>query len=160
MSPPNKNSCVRCARRKSKCDKASPCSGCSKAQVACLYRAPVPSQRHRRRLTQRDLLSKIQELETLLQNNSIPFDPLGNSWIHSPWEDKLGHSPSAQTSPESSAETAIEAEVQPMAYIPESQSADTASSDKDGAARLWSDLSEDVRSSWLDFWIPTKKLQS
>ena len=154
MAPPNKNSCVRCARRKSKCDKANPCSGCSKAQVACLYRAPVPSQRHRRRLTQRDLLSKIQELETLLQNHSIQFDPLGNSWIQSPWEDKLTGSPSAQTSPGSSAETAIEAEVQPTAYILESPRADAVSSEKDEAARLWSGLSEDVRSSWLVFLDP------
>ena len=153
MAPPNKNSFVRCARRKSKCDKASPCSSCSKAQVACLYRAPVPSQRHRRRLTQRDLLSKIQELETLLQSHSVPFDPLGNSWIQSPWEDKLGHSPVAQTSPGSSAETAIETEVQPTVYILESPREDTVSSEKDGAARLWSGLSEDVRSSWLGFWI-------
>ncbi|EHK20985.1 uncharacterized protein TRIVIDRAFT_153427 [Trichoderma virens Gv29-8] len=83
------HSCVACARRKVKCDKLKPCSSCSKSQAACVYRAPVPSQRHRKRLTQHDLMSKIQELESILDSHGIPFEGLGTSWIRSHWEEKL-----------------------------------------------------------------------
>ncbi len=99
MARPNQNSCVTCYRRKKRCDKLDPCSNCSRAQIACTYRAPAPSQRHRKRLTQGDLLSKIQELESLLHSHSIPFDPLGGSWIHSAWEEKLSESHGSQASP-------------------------------------------------------------
>ncbi|EHK51002.1 hypothetical protein TRIATDRAFT_210411 [Trichoderma atroviride IMI 206040] len=96
MTSQSRYSCVTCARRKVKCDKLSPCSACSKSQVACIYRDPVPSQRYRKRVTQRDLLSKIQELETILHSNRIPFEALDNSWISSRWEERLAQSPQTQ----------------------------------------------------------------
>ncbi|KAK2006296.1 hypothetical protein LZ32DRAFT_595856 [Colletotrichum eremochloae] len=115
MPPPNQNSCVACARRKVKCDKLSPCSSCSKMQSACIYRPPVPSQRHRRRLTQGDLLSKIQELESILHSHGIPFDPLGNSWIPSAWEDKFTMTSRTQASPGTSVELLTATEDPPTA---------------------------------------------
>lgn len=139
----NPNSCVACARRKVKCDRLTPCSNCSRAKAACVYRAPVPSQRHRKRLTHGDLLSKIQELEALLHSHSIPFDPLSNSWINSPWEDKLAGNPQAQPGSGSAAETAIAAGPHPATQDPDGPG------EQSGAAQLWSELPEDVRSSLL-----------
>ncbi|PTB61866.1 hypothetical protein BBK36DRAFT_1190142 [Trichoderma citrinoviride] len=96
-------SCVACARRKVKCDKLKPCSSCSRSRAACIYRAPVPSQRHRRRLTQGDFLSKIQELESILDSHGIPFEALGNSWVRSHWEEKLVEGRQTQAIPEPTA---------------------------------------------------------
>jgi hypothetical protein len=84
-----KHSCDICARRKVKCDRLSPCSNCSKAESECVYGTPVPSQRHRKRPADEDLLSKLREYEQLLQKNNVPFEPLDNSWIPSPLEEKL-----------------------------------------------------------------------
>ncbi|OCL05728.1 hypothetical protein AOQ84DRAFT_412861 [Glonium stellatum] len=81
--------CITCTRRKIKCDKLSPCSSCSKSQSECVYRAPAPSQRHRKRPADEDLLSKISEYEDLLRKNNVEFQPLHNSWIPSPLEEKL-----------------------------------------------------------------------
>ncbi|KAL7787052.1 hypothetical protein V8C37DRAFT_419119 [Trichoderma ceciliae] len=148
MPSRSQNSCVACARRKVKCDKLNPCSSCSKSRAACIYRAPVPSQRHRRRLTQGDLLSKIQELESLLHSHRIPFDALGDSWISSPWEEKLVRRPQTQTGSVSSVETPtaaeapLEAPLEAQAVEDSSQGARHVLSGQDGAARLWSELSE------------------
>lgn len=144
MTPQSRYSCVTCARRKVKCDKLSPCSTCSKSQVACIYRDPVPSQRYRKRVTQRDLLSKIQELETILHSNRIPFEALGNSWISSHWEERLSQSPQTQAA---SIETATTAEVSPQAHFAENlhQSTNNLLHEQAVAARLWSELPEVVR---------------
>lgn len=140
-------SCVACARRKIKCDRLKPCSSCSRSKAACVYRAPVPSQRHRKRLSQRDLLSKIQELESILDSHGIPFNGLGNSWIPSRWEEKLVRS-RTQTSPDSmsSVETAAAAETQPLPFVGEDSGQDMLLElgEQDGAAWLWSELPEIV----------------
>lgn len=149
MPPSNLHSCVACARRKVKCDKLSPCSRCSRTQTACVYRAPVPSQRHRRQLTQGDLLSKIQELETLLNSNGIHFEPLGNQWVHSSWQGKLSNGPHTQPSSGSSDEPEIAAQGGPPAQLGGMPSPNTILGDESEAARLWSGLSEDVRSHLL-----------
>ncbi|KAL7917773.1 hypothetical protein ACQKWADRAFT_274172 [Trichoderma austrokoningii] len=141
MTPQSRYSCVACARRKVKCDKLSPCTTCSKTQVACLYRDPVPSQRHRKRATQRDLLSKIQELETILHNNRIPFEALDNSWISSQWEERLTQGSQTQAG---SIETAMRAEVAPQVQFAENpnQNINNLLNEQAIAARLWSELSE------------------
>jgi hypothetical protein len=149
MPSPNQHSCVPCARRKVKCDKLSPCSSCSRTQAACVYRAPAPSQRHRKRLTQSDLLYKIQELETLLKSNSIPFEGLGNQWIHSSWEEKLIKSPQTRTSSNSSVEPVLEAEAPAAAQDVEASNPKAIPGERYDAARLWSGLAEDVRTSVL-----------
>jgi hypothetical protein len=84
-----KHSCVTCARRKVKCDKLSPCSNCSRSQSDCIYEAPAASQRHRKRPANGDLRSKVSEYEDLLRKNNVKFQPLDNSWIPSPLEEKL-----------------------------------------------------------------------
>lgn len=144
MTPQSRYSCVSCARRKVKCDKLSPCSTCSKSQVACIYRDPVPSQRYRKRVTQRDLLSKIQELETILHSNRIPFEALDNSWISSQWEERLVQSPQTQAG---SIETATTAEISPQAQFAANlnQANDSLLDEQAVAARLWSELPEVVR---------------
>ncbi|KAM0455033.1 hypothetical protein ACHAPV_007920 [Trichoderma viride] len=141
MTPQSRYSCVSCARRKVKCDKLSPCSTCSKSQVACIYRDPVPSQRYRKRVTQRDLLSKIQELETILHSNRIPFEALDNSWISSQWEERLVQSPQTQAG---SIETATTAEISPQAQFAANlnQANDSLLDEQAVAARLWSELPE------------------
>ncbi|KAL6894970.1 hypothetical protein GGI43DRAFT_124645 [Trichoderma evansii] len=141
MTPQSRYSCATCARRKVKCDKLSPCSSCSKSQVACIYRDPVPSQRYRKRVTQRDLLSKIQELETILHSNRIPFEALDNSWISSHWEERLAQSPQTQID---FVETATRAEVSSQAQSAEdlSQSTSRFLGEHAVAARIWSELPE------------------
>jgi hypothetical protein len=87
--PLEKHSCVSCARRKVRCNKLRPCSNCSKAQSECTYLAPVPSQRHRKRPADGDLLAKLGEYEGLLREHNINFSPIDNSWIPSPLGEKL-----------------------------------------------------------------------
>ncbi|KAH8131207.1 hypothetical protein FP744_10000532 [Trichoderma asperellum] len=141
MTSQSRFSCVTCARRKVRCDKLSPCSSCSKSQVACIYRDPAPSQRHRKRVTQRDLLAKIQELETILHSNRIPFEALDNSWISSHWEERLAQSPQIEAD---SVEAATTTEVSPQAQfgVNLSQSTHNPLGGLAVAARLWSELPE------------------
>ncbi|KAH0490221.1 hypothetical protein TgHK011_001700 [Trichoderma gracile] len=148
--PEHSYSCVACARRKVKCDRLEPCSSCSKSRAACVYRAPVPSQRHRRRLTQGDLLSRVRELESILDSHGIPFEALGNSWIRSSWEDKLVGGSETRTIPESTtsvATAAVEAEAHPAAQdgLNSGQDALLAYGEQAGVARLWSDLPEALK---------------
>lgn len=111
----------------------------------------MPLQRHRRRLTQGDLLSKIQELESILDSHGITFEALGNSWIRSHWEDKLVGGPqTTQTIPEATASvktTSVEAEVPSASQEEESSHPDVllASGEQACAAWLWSSLPEVVR---------------
>lgn len=149
MPPQSRYSCVTCARRKVKCDKLNPCSTCSQSQIACTYRDPAPSQRHRKRVTQRDLLSKIQELETLLHSNRIPFEGLDNSWISSQWEERLYQSPQTQAS---SIETANTTEASPQARFAEDSNRNTNNflHEQGVSARLWLELPEIVRMLFLN----------
>lgn len=148
MTSQRRYSCITCARRKVKCDKLSPCSSCSKSQVACIYRDPVPSQRHRKRVTQRDLLAKIQELETILHSNRIPFEALDNSWISSHWKERVAQSPQIHAD---SVETATTTEVSLQAQfrVNLSQSTHNLLGEQTVAARLWSELPEVVRVLFL-----------
>ncbi|KAJ9384842.1 transcriptional regulator family: Fungal Specific TF [Paecilomyces variotii] len=57
--------------------------------IALVFGWEVPSQRHRKRVADDDLLSKINEYEELLRRHNINFCPLDNSWIPSPLEEKL-----------------------------------------------------------------------
>lgn len=139
------HSCTRCARRKVKCDKLSPCSNCSRTQSECVYRAPAPSQRHRRRPADEDLLSKISEYEDLLRKNNVKFESLDNSWIPSPLEQKLVSRP--QTSrPGSCASlpTPNEPEWPPEARDSEQQSQLDPPGAQPNVAHLWFGLAKEV----------------
>ena len=145
MPPSNQFSCLNCSRRKVKCDKLSPCSSCSKTNAKCVYRPPPPSQRHRKRLTHGDLLCKIRELESLLTNHNVSYEPLDNSWIQSSWETKLepARSSGAQPNPDS-AGTTIATQAQLATHGQETIGVDLVAEKRHEASRLWSDLTEDV----------------
>lgn len=49
QSPVQLYSCLQCKHRKVKCDRIDPCSNCEKAGAECLYRAPLPANRKKRR---------------------------------------------------------------------------------------------------------------
>jgi len=88
MLTSQKHSCRTCARRKVRCSKTVPCSYCAKVQIDCVYLAPAPSQRHRKRPPDEDLLHKISEYEALLRTHNILFQPLDNAWIPSNIDNK------------------------------------------------------------------------
>lgn len=142
-----KHSCATCAQRKVKCDKLSPCSNCSRSQSECVYRAPALSQRHRKRPADEDLLSKISEYEDLLRKNNVKFQPLDNSWIPSPLEEKLVSRPqTARPGSSVAPKTPSEAECPPEAQGSEQQqqSQPDLPGAQSEAACLWSGLPKEV----------------
>lgn len=109
----------------------------------------MPSQRHRKRVTQRDLLSKIQELETLLHSNRIPFEGLDNSWISSQWEERLAQRPQTQAG---SMETASTTEISEARFAGElNQNTNNVLDEQAVSARLWMELPEIVRMLFLNW---------
>ncbi|CAG9954418.1 unnamed protein product [Clonostachys rosea f. rosea IK726] len=94
----HKYACSTCARRKIKCDKADPCSNCSKAEVQCLYEEHPPP-RPRKRAADEDLIARLGAYEGLLRDNNIDFSHLSHSWISSDMQGKLKHSMSGSESP-------------------------------------------------------------
>ncbi|PMD31717.1 hypothetical protein L207DRAFT_558487 [Hyaloscypha variabilis F] len=74
--PPHKHSCLLCSRRKIKCDKQDPkCSNCTKSHADCIYQAPPPPQRHRKRQADEDLIARLNHYEELLRSHKIDFKP-------------------------------------------------------------------------------------
>lgn len=67
-------SCLRCAQRKVRCDRNSPCSNCRKSQAECLFVAHAPSRRRKRKRPGEDLLAKLKRYEGLLTSHGINFD--------------------------------------------------------------------------------------
>ncbi|KAK3389292.1 putative C6 transcription factor [Podospora didyma] len=67
--------CVLCQRRKVKCNRKFPCSGCLRAKVPCVPASRAPRQ-VRRRFTERELLDCIRSHEAILSHNRIAFQPL------------------------------------------------------------------------------------
>lgn len=76
-----KRSCVRCSRRKVKCDKQYPCSTCTKAQVQCVFFSPTPSRRHKRKYVNEDVVARLRRYEDLLKKNNIDTST-NDGWIH------------------------------------------------------------------------------
>lgn len=84
-APLHKHSCLLCARRKIKCDKQDPkCSNCTKSHAECIYQAPPPPQRHRKRQADEELLSRLNHYEELLRSHNIDFKPSTNAWTPQP----------------------------------------------------------------------------
>ena len=79
-SPANKrlklHSCTLCQQRKVKCDRQDPCSACSKAQVECCFRAPVPSRRLKRSAPEQSLVARLKRYEELLKSSGISIPEL------------------------------------------------------------------------------------
>ncbi|KAI9659947.1 MAG: hypothetical protein M1821_001299 [Bathelium mastoideum] len=65
--------CVLCSQRKIKCDKLQPCSRCVKSRAECIYRAPDPPKRRKRKEpdSNEELRSQLQEYERLLKQAGI-----------------------------------------------------------------------------------------
>src|SRR5947207_15531783 len=60
--------------KKVKCDRSYPCSGCKKAGVECVNRAPAPPRRRKRKFPEQDLLSKVKKYEAMLRDNGIKLE--------------------------------------------------------------------------------------
>ena len=62
--------CLTCARRKVKCDKASPtCSTCRKARLDCTYQEPAPRKRKRKPVD--DVQERLELYEQILKTNGL-----------------------------------------------------------------------------------------
>lgn len=65
------HACVLCQRRKVKCDRSLPCSGCTKAQTQCEYRDPLPPRRRKKKLPEAEMAARLQRYEEILQKAGI-----------------------------------------------------------------------------------------
>ncbi|KAK5170636.1 uncharacterized protein LTR77_005225 [Saxophila tyrrhenica] len=62
--------CLTCARRKVKCDKAIPiCSTCRKARLDCTYQEPAPRKRKRKPVD--DVHERLEQYEKILKANGL-----------------------------------------------------------------------------------------
>ncbi|EER28517.1 Fungal specific transcription factor, putative [Coccidioides posadasii C735 delta SOWgp] len=75
-SPPaaRLHSCQLCQQRKVKCDRQQPCSGCAKAGTDCVYRAPAPPRRRKRRSPEEILRARLRRYEAILKNLGVNVD--------------------------------------------------------------------------------------
>ncbi|KAH8694981.1 fungal-specific transcription factor domain-containing protein [Talaromyces proteolyticus] len=65
------HSCVLCQKRKVKCDRTTPCSGCVKAQVECEYRDPVPPRRRKKKLPEAAMVARLRRYEDVIRKAGI-----------------------------------------------------------------------------------------
>lgn len=70
-------SCVLCQQRKVRCDKNKPCANCVKAGVECRVIPPQPPRRRKKRLQEKDLIDRLKKYESLLSENGVKFDAIG-----------------------------------------------------------------------------------
>ncbi|KAF2232447.1 hypothetical protein EV356DRAFT_560437 [Viridothelium virens] len=65
--------CVLCSQRKIKCDRVQPCSRCVKSRAECVYRAPDPPKRRKRKEPEGDeeLRGRLHDYERLLKQAGI-----------------------------------------------------------------------------------------
>ncbi len=68
--------CVRCQRRKIKCERRFPCAHCKKSGVQCVPAIFTPCVQRKRRFPERELLGRLRKYEDLLRQNNIQFEPL------------------------------------------------------------------------------------
>jgi hypothetical protein len=71
---PVARACKLCQSRKVKCDREEPCGNCSKARMECLYIAPNPPKRRKRKAQDHDLLAKVQRYESILKCHGIALE--------------------------------------------------------------------------------------
>lgn len=63
--------CIRCADRKVKCDRQSPCSNCVKHNIECLYNPSHPTRKRQKRVKDQILTDRLQYYEALLKDKGI-----------------------------------------------------------------------------------------
>jgi hypothetical protein len=70
-------SCVLCAQRKVKCDKApGGCANCSRARVGCVYKAPLPPRRRKKGVREVDVYARLRIYEDALTRLGVEPDEL------------------------------------------------------------------------------------
>ena len=75
-------SCLKCQQRKVKCDRRDPCSTCSKTRVECVFRAPAPPRRRKRKISSEgDLLARLKRYEELLKGYGVSIDSNDGSGV-------------------------------------------------------------------------------
>jgi hypothetical protein len=57
-----------------KCDKKYPCTQCSRAKVQCIFRAPAPPRRGKRKPSEVNLLARLKRYEDMLQALGVTID--------------------------------------------------------------------------------------
>jgi len=67
-------SCVLCKQRKVKCDRKHPCFNCSKALVECVFRAPAPPRRRKKKDSEVSLVARLKHYEELLKDYGAKAD--------------------------------------------------------------------------------------
>lgn len=71
-------SCQSCAKRKVKCDKATPiCFSCRRSRLECVYQAPLP--RSRKRKFSNDVFEKLARYERILHQHGLLHDEASSS---------------------------------------------------------------------------------
>ncbi|KAK2809889.1 hypothetical protein FQN49_008581 [Arthroderma sp. PD_2] len=85
-APPNLKpyACVLCQQRKVRCDRQSPCSGCQKYGVGCIYRPPPPPRRRKRRSPEDALLARLRKCEELLKGLGVDVNKIDELKTNSP----------------------------------------------------------------------------
>ena len=69
------NSCTLCQQRKVKCDKRQPtCTTCATHKASCVYAAPAKTQRKKKKLSEEELLDRLDRYESLLEKHRISLD--------------------------------------------------------------------------------------
>lgn len=67
--------CSLCQLRKVKCDRTEQCSNCRKANTDCIYKAPGPRKKRKRRTPEELLKGKLARYEELLRLNGVEISP-------------------------------------------------------------------------------------
>lgn len=63
--------CIRCAKRKVKCDRQRPCNGCVSHKVDCVFEPPRPPQKRRKHVQVQLLTDRLNYYETLLHEKGV-----------------------------------------------------------------------------------------
>lgn len=64
-----KYSCVICSQRKVRCDRNDPCGGCVKAHAQCVYVAPQPPRRGKRKTAEELQVTRQKRVQGALQSS-------------------------------------------------------------------------------------------
>jgi len=84
--------CLRCAERKVKCDRQTPCNSCVRHDVECVYRPPKKPGRRKRAVIDEQILERLRSYETLLLVNGIQV-PMSHTNPHLAGADVLQGEP-------------------------------------------------------------------
>ena len=72
----NAHSCIRCFKRKVRCDKKQPCTACVRHNVDCVPRAPNIPRLIKGRTREEALVRRIQLYEALLRKSGVEISTL------------------------------------------------------------------------------------